>query len=238
MQSLLKKLLQQQKYFVEEIDRMLCAPEKIKLFPKNLKNTGEASWIYMAGDSDSADWNLARCINDPEIAQEYLHLLPKNETQLLINKTDEPNFVKQIKRGEIFWFESSRNLESVLHNYKNKLKNQNWFNNSEIRPRKNVVSIKKCKRLNLELYLFNKNTMLGFIKTIRETPDFVEVYIEIRPDFQGKGAGTFLLLQMINLVQNNDKNLVYSVEADNLASIRIAQKANLSRFNTLSRFAI
>ena len=238
MRSLLAKLLQREKYFIEEIDRLLFAPEKISLFPQHLKSASDASWIYMQGDADSADWNLARCLKEPEIAQKYFNLLPTNETQLLVEKKFEHEFDKYSKKGEIYWFESTPNIETALSKRKKNLSKQNWFKNSELRVRSNTVTTEICKKLNLEMFLFNNDSLLGFIKTIRETPDFAEVYIEVRPDVQEKGLGTYLLLEMINLVQNNDKILVYSVESDNLASIRIAQKADLSKFNVLTRFAI
>ncbi|MGM0601010.1 MAG: GNAT family N-acetyltransferase [Candidatus Rifleibacteriota bacterium] len=237
MQFLIRELMRREKYFVEEIDRLLFAPEKVELFPGPPKRTEKTSWIYMAGDSDSADWNLARCLTEPEIAKKYIHFLPANETQLLVEKSDETEFAEFNKKGEIFWFESIGQIETGLANYKKQAAEQNWFKKSELKTKDNIGWFNNCKRLNAKLFFLNKDSMLGVIKTIKETPGYAEVYIEVRPDFQGKGIGTLLLLEMINLLQKSGKQLIYSVESDNQASIRIAQKANLKKFNVLSRFA-
>lgn len=220
-QDLLAYLLQREKFFVEEIDRLCFKPDSVQIFADEKFN----GWLYLPGESQSADWNLARLIGRPQEAGVWLDQLPSHELQLLVPETALDFFPQFQQSSSLFWFESS--IISVP-----KAQNMSGF---EFKTRQKP---NECKLFNgsfIEIYLLRQQEIVGLVKTIKETPRCTEVYIEVAPAWREKGLGSWLLGQMLAATAKLGKCLTYAVADDNPASLALARKMGLRQFNRLLR---
>ncbi len=83
------------------------------------------------------------------------------------------------------------------------------------------------------MYILKDKQVVAFAKTARESPNYIEIYIEVAPTFRNKKIGSCLLAHMIQRVQEYGKNLLYVAEEDNYASRRIAARNGLKQFNSM-----
>lgn len=232
MKIALEKLLAEEKFFVEEIHRLAFFPESISFYPECVVEKDGNGWIYMAGEDGSADWNLARLVGDEVVAKNYVNLLPQNELQLLVTNEVASCFAGFETAGKILWFESQPEINSCARTIDLKFELQHGLKLLE-KKKPEVCTIYPSE--NLTLLLIRDEQVAGIVKTIRETPRFVEVYIEISPDLRSQGVGTNLLISMIERIHVAGKRLLYAVDEENKASISIALKAGLVEFLSLTR---
>jgi len=225
MKKLIAHLRSQQMLFVEELHRLCFQPESVQAF---LDSADEPSgWLYLEGEVNSADWNLARLLGRPEVGAQLLDRLPAHELQLLLPPDVASYFPQWQPCGEIIWLvgpeieelpplkplESRFKLHKLVHP-----KVSAFFNFS-----------------GLELFLLEQGRVVGLVKSIRETPDFTEVYIEVAPDRRQMGLGSFLLTAFMQQAIKVGKRLTYAVDAANAASCQLARRAGLVEFNRCLR---
>jgi RimJ/RimL family protein N-acetyltransferase len=229
--SLLKSLLAKEIFYVEEIYRLCFLPSEISFIEDD---SGENGWIFMPGEKNSADWNLARCKGKPEKAVKIVDSLPKVDLQLLIDRKNLdfvlPSYGFQ-KESRLLWFHSEKD------NTDDKIKVAKI--DSELKLEKKID--KKFHELFTAqcpaIYLLKDQSVIGYSKAVRESPNYIEVCIEMASAYRNMGIGTCLLANMVDFVHSLNKRLVYAVDETNLASQAIAAKNRLLPFNDIWRFS-
>ncbi|GAB4279773.1 MAG: hypothetical protein Kow0029_23820 [Candidatus Rifleibacteriota bacterium] len=222
-------LLKNEHEYVEEIHRILFETDSVKIFPEVVNGKSFNGWIYMAGEQGSADWNLARLIGAPEIAKNYVNLLPDKELQLLVRNTDVAFFQDFEQAGIIRWFYRSGKV------FPKKEEIDNFGLEMVVRSKPQRAGI--CLSHNLECYLLKCSQVVGLVKTVRETVNFAEVYIEVSPELRGKGLGKRLLNKFEAELAARRKRLVYAVDAENEPSLGLAKSVGLANFANLVRLS-
>lgn len=220
--AILKKLLNDEIAFVEEISRLCLQPETLKILVDREMN----GWLYMPGESGSADWNLARAIGEINRAALLIDTLPPDELQLLVGETGLKCFEGWQTQGSIHWFAAPVNEKAAV---------PACPPGFDARIRQVRRQCREFQAFFPEVYLFADRQMVGFIKTIRETHNCFEVYIEVLPAYRGRGLGRFLLLKMLEESGKISRRLTYAVANDNHASLALAKRAGLQKFNELFR---
>jgi len=229
--GVLKFLYQNEKCYIEEIDRIIARPDLVRIIPDDLDNE-KSGWIYLQGEPGSADWNMARLIGDLSLAMDWMDRLPQLELQLLC-PADCLLSSSWKKIGSIHWYESLSQVDS----HDNSSATEEVCAQFRLKP--DLVSYTaENKDSGFAIYLNSESGMQGYVKCIHSTENYYEFYIELRPEMRGKGLGTALLQMAIDETHRRNKTLIYSVACDNVASIRIAQKAGLTSFMLLNRYLI
>ena len=225
-EKLLEYLLGQEVFFVEEIDRLYFDQQSIKPVLDDELN----GWLYLPGEPGSADWNLARMLGSAERANPLLEKIPRGELQLLVAETAVSCFPEWVKTGLISWYVSDG--DSLSEVFEKKLDELDLTWQFRVRP---AVS-KAISTVGKEIFLLDSRSRIaGLVKTIRETPNFVEVYIEVAPEYRERGLGRTLLAKMIAESRLKGKSITYAVDQNNHASLALAKSVNLRPFNQLFR---
>jgi GNAT superfamily N-acetyltransferase len=232
---LVNYLLTQEQYFVDELYQLVFRPESVRFFQAEKDGDVLNGWLYLKGQENSADWHLARLIGQAETAFEITGRLPAHELQLLVSESDSERITGFEKIGRIFWYQSSIDNGAKFKDLQNAFFQENSFKNLKLVRKEAPVLNENWNCANISLYLLQNEMMIAYIKTIRETPNFVEVYIEVTPGRRERGIGTFLLSAFSCLVHEIGKKVSYAVDESNLASISIAEKAGLTRYFSLVR---
>jgi ribosomal protein S18 acetylase RimI-like enzyme len=221
--KLLNHLLKQEKYFVEEIARLLFCKNSLELFADSQNPVSCNGWLYMPAEPHTADWSLARILGSAEAAAGLIPLLPARELHLLV-APDQQKFFKGFKHSnKLLWLESHAGGC-------NEQSGASMPADLEIARKEQRVVRQNCSAFNPALYILKDKQVVAFAKTARESPNFVEIYIEVAPALRNKNLGSYLLTQMIKSVHELGKNLLYVVEENNGSSRRIAAKAGLREF--------
>ena len=220
-------LLENERCFVDEIHRLDTDPA-VKLFPVNAVESG-GGWLYLPAEPGSGDWNIARLLGHGSTALAALPLLPQAETNLLVPQKFSALFADGFVRQTSLlffagratpgqpWHDSSADLSGPLH----ELKLQRHSDGTDG---------------DFALYLLADSQIQGYIKSIRLTPNFAEVYIEVQPAMRQRGLGEHLLhLALLEAAQTH-RSLVYTVDVENHASLALAKKVGLQQFLQLDRF--
>lgn len=228
--NLLSWLCEREKYFNEEIHSILTGVKKVEFFGQFYQ--GEpVGWLYSYADKDSNDWNLARQVGSISEAGKFLKFLPNIETYLLYPMPlGERSSSKQDQKGMIYWFEAAEVKKGVAYNS---------ILQSKVRF---LIKTKRSKKVfgkyqfdYFSAYLMEDEKIIGFVKTIHETMNTCEVYLEISPRFRGRGLGLRLLETVSDECLKRHKKLIYTVASDNVASIRIAEKFGMRKYQTLKQ---
>lgn len=268
---LLECLYSQEIYFVDEIDRILTTPESVALYPNDalLRDGG---WLFMAGESASGDWNIARMIGSSKVALSSLDLLPAVETYLLVPEAETAMFTRQFKQlsGLLYFVSNIAGNSDRLP-----LSNDKFVNKGvsvlqghlpegadadvltgdmlTIGPGAEIARELASKGFSVKIsyshktignllqpdfaiYLLADDQVQGYVKTIRATRNFVEVYIEIKPALRGRGLATRLLELAVMTAHQQGRELIYVVDEQNKASVATVISAGLTRTISLSRF--
>lgn len=225
--DLLRMLLENERCYVDEIHRLNTDPS-VQLFPENAAEAG-GGWLLLPAEPGSGDWNIARMLGQGNEAVKSLALLPKAETNLLVPQKCSALFAANYSRqSPLLFFEGCvapgqgrQSAATDLSGPWHELKLQRRAGASEG---------------DFALYLLEEGQIQGYIKSIHLTPHHVEVYIEVQPAMRQRGLGEYLLhLALIEAAQTG-RSLVYTVDADNAASLALARKVGLQQFLQLNRF--
>lgn len=225
--DLLRMLLENERCYVDEIHRLNTDPS-VQLFPENAVEAG-GGWLLLPAEPGSGDWNIARMLGQGSAAASALPLLPSVETNLLVPQKCSALFADNYARqSPLIFFEgcaapgksrqsASTDLSGPLHELKLQRRSDGATGD-------------------FALYLLAVGQIQGYIKSIHLTPHHAEVYIEVQPAMRQRGLGEYLLhLALIEAAQTG-RSLVYTVDADNAASLALARKVGLQQFLQLDRF--
>ena len=217
-QVLLDHLYQHEILYVDEIDRLQRQPESVAIIAE--KNIFTGGWIYLHADQSSGDWNLARLLGCPEAALAGLDRLPAEETRLLV-PPEAAGFFKHLhQEPDLIFFCSRENVSEP-----------------GIKPLAAEFSLKTNFEQNLPaIYLCRSDEVCGYVRPIRRTRHFVEIYIELKPACRGKGLAKPLLAKAAAEIHKLQKKLYYAVSADNAASLQTARSTGLQQIFSLCRF--
>jgi len=233
--KILKFLYADEQAFVDEIDRVENSPDKVLLIPEDCFEQG-GGWLFSYGEADSGDWNLARMIGQAEVAFRYANLLPKAEINLLFPENTGKDLLNGlILKSSLLFFADKKTGES-------KEISGNLFEKNQIKPFCQVKirtlqgQAKPYEEGELDgVYLVAEEMVKAYVKVIRRSKKFNEVYIEVEPSMRLQGIGWNLLKMAILQCRKRKKTLIYAVDQDNPASVATAEKAELFHYQTLAR---
>ncbi|HNX76512.1 MAG TPA: GNAT family N-acetyltransferase [Candidatus Rifleibacterium sp.] len=220
--------------FVDEIDRLRRQPSLVSVCPGNALQNG--GWLFMAAESASGDWNLARLLGDPHGAIEALGRLPDVESQLLVPEPVARLFARQLLP------------QPALLNFVDAEVNDYAVSNGNSLPTGFNIEIRFARPLaasaavdatladQLSVFLLADGQVQGYVKTIRHSQNFSEVYIELKPAVRGRGLAPELLRQAVLALRSRHRRLFYSVSADNAPSLATARRVGLQPAFKLARF--
>lgn len=228
-ESLLDWLAEREKYFNEEIHSIITGSKKVEFFGQ-FNNGDPAGWIYSYAEKDSDDWNVARRIGSVDEATKFINFLPKTETHLLSPVPLGERISTRHAHSLMFWFEAVEACKEMAYN--SILQSKVRF---VIRTKQSKQTFGNYKFDYFSAYLMESDRVVGVAKTIHETMNTCEVYLEISPRFRGRGLGLRLLETVNNEYLKRSKKLIYVVEADNQSSIRIAEKFGMRKYQTLKK---
>ncbi len=211
-------LYQHEILYVDEIDRLQRHPESVSIIAEKSIFTG--GWLYLHADQSSGDWNLARLLGCPEAALAGLDRLPAEETRLLVPPEAAGLFKHLHQEPDLIFFCSRENGSEP-----------------DIKPLAAEFSLKTNFEHDLPaIYLCRSDEVCGYVRPIRQTRHFVEIYIELKPACRGKGLAKPLLRRAATEIHKLQKNLYYAVSADNKASLQTARSTGLEQTFSLCRF--
>lgn len=220
--------------YIEEIDRLERTPEET-CFLLDKENNG---WFCMAAEENTADWNIARLIGNPEKAEKLIDSIPFDDCVLLTDETVILTHKKLENNGKLIIFESSSNFISEEElSFTNQSSEGSYLNG--ILPAKSVrTRVSPIDSVIDDIYLYHHNGINGFIKVTRKSWHYSEVAVEVKSELRGQGFGTALLAAMLEQFRLRKRKMIYAVEEDNLPSIKIATKCNLKKIHTLNRLRL
>jgi len=109
---------------------------------------------------------------------------------------------------------------------------QQWFTNHDVDSYPIYVAL-------LDNEIIGWMSLSSYRKGREALETIAEVSYYIRKDFQGKGAGSFLLSSAIEIAaQYKFKNLIAILLAPNVKSIKLLEKFGFRRWGTLPKVAI
>ncbi|NLM17814.1 MAG: GNAT family N-acetyltransferase [Candidatus Riflebacteria bacterium] len=222
--SIKKLFLQNEKFYVEELDRIASNDGLIGFIQAG--NSDTDGWFLMLSNPGTADWNMARLIgNDIEQAKEALKLFPCFSECMLI--THEKN---------LFFSEDLETAPNILMLEKTLLLENKGFEKT-VREHNLKLSIKKRKEGIIDGCLQTaEGKLAAFVKTQRKTSNYIELAIEVAAEHRNKGFGTFILNYVSNECLKDGFLPLYLVEKNNPQSLRIAEKCGFTIFASLKRF--
>ena len=220
-------LRENERCYVDEIHRLNTDPT-IQLLPDDAIERG-GGWLYLPAEPGSGDWHIARMLGQGSKALAALPLLPSPEINLLVPEKYSALFADKCSlQTPLIFFEGC-----ILH-----------AQDRHCQPIKlpgHLSSLNLQRRCDgaegsFALYLLAEGQIQGYIKSIHLTPNYVEVYIEVKPAMRQQGLGEYFLRQALCEAAQTGRALVYTVDADNSASLALAKKAGLRQFMQLDRF--
>jgi ribosomal protein S18 acetylase RimI-like enzyme len=218
-------LLENERCYVDEIHRLDHDP-KVLLLPENAIDQG-GGWLYLPAEAGSGDWNIARMLGQGNVAFKALSLLPDAETHLLVPPKFADLFADaHAAQSSLVYFEG---CAAPAHE-----RQSAQIDLSSLHPGLQLQS--RRAGADFAFYLLLEGQIQGYIKAIHLAPNHVEVYIEVQPAMRQRGFGEYLLFEALKEAANTHRCLVYTVDAENVASLSLARKAGLQQFMELSRF--
>lgn len=224
--------------FNEEYHLLTTGRKPVACIPPDGVEEG-AGWFLVLADTQAGEWNLAHAFGSPAKYLKHLYLFPEHvEFQLLVPLMDAPTV------------SACLGADAVEH--------LTWFRDPGIAsvptvatdPHVSVDGLEFLHRVeNADglaagdeetayeaIYARENGSVIGLVKCIHLTPHTAEVYIETSPGWRNRGIASRLLVEMLRSVRRRGLRLLYVVSADNAPSLRLAEKAGLKAFQTLSRF--
>ncbi len=232
--SLADYLYQHEQLYVDEIDRLERQPSQVSIFPAEAWQTG--GWLFMAAEPASGDWNLARLVGDPAGAAKHIGLLPDVETSLLVpaehaslfdgSLTRQPDMLTFISSNS--FHSSDSNLFKLPDGFTLAIKMPGQPGSECLQGTTGAVSS--------TVFLLNEGKVQGYVKIIRQSRNFAEVYIELKPTCRGRGLAPVLLRKASEEIHQRGYRLIYVVASDNAPSLATARRAGLQHSFSLARF--
>ena len=223
-------LIDREKFFNEELHNIISGQKKVEFFGE-FDGDDPVGWLFSYAEKGSGDWNLARRVGGVDEAAKFLNFLPRCEKHLL---TPVPLRERvsdgQTNVGLIFWFEAPDVKKHLAYN--SILQSKVRFVTKTRRPQKKYGEFEFDY---FSAYLVESEKVIGVAKTIHETQNTCEIYLEVSPRFRGRGLGLRLLEEVNNDCIKRHKKLIYVVEASNKSSLRIAEKFGMRKYQTLKR---
>jgi L-amino acid N-acyltransferase YncA len=220
-------LLENERCYVDEIHRLDHDP-KVMLLPENAIEQG-GGWLYLPAEPGSGDWHIARMLGQGSVAVTALTLLPEAETHLLVPEKFADLFADgHAAQSSLIYFEGRAAPAAERQPAKVDL--------TSLHPGLQMQS--RRAGADFAFYLLLEGQIQGYIKVIHLTPNHVEVYIEVQPAMRQRGLGEYLLRAALQEAANTGRSLVYTVDAENTASLSLARKAGLQQFMQLARFLL
>jgi GNAT superfamily N-acetyltransferase len=246
---ILQLLEERELIFNEEIHNLVTGQKHVMpIFAPGLdSDTNLPVWVLTKTDEPGADWNIVKYFgNKSNINSKDLLLLPKcnlkvfipEHADLIQDKGSESNILVYsnasidcgIDRQDII--PKNISLQKIELDLKSK-----W----------DIVVRHKCEsgkffngKYNLKkpsFYFLIADEIVAYIKTIHETKNTVEPYLEVRPDYRDKGLGRCLLNYFIAYCIDLNKTVVYQVEEINCPSIKVALDCGLNKAFTWKTIA-
>jgi len=222
--NLRQLLLENERCYVDEIHRLDHDP-KVMLLPENAIEQG-GGWLYLPAEPGSGDWNIARMLGQGNEALKALSLLPDAETHLLVPPKFADLFADHAAQSSLVYFEG---CAAPTHE-----RQPAQVDLSSLHAGLQMQSHRAGA--GFAFYLLLEGQIQGYIKAIHLTPHHVEVYIEVQPAMRQRGFGEYLLREALREAASTGRFLVYTVDAENAASLALARKAGLQQFMQLARF--
>jgi len=218
-------LLENERCYVDEIHRLDHDPKVMQL-PENAIEQG-GGWLYLPSEPGSGDWNIARMLGQGNVAVKALALLPDAEAHLLVPPKFADLFAADhAARSSLIYFEG---CAAPAHEQQPAL-----VDLSSLQAGLQLQS--RRAGADFAFYLLLAGQIQGYIKAIHLTLHHVEVYVEVQPAMRQRGFGEYLLRAALREAANTCRSLVYTVDAENVASLALARKAGLQQFMQLARF--
>lgn len=218
LSGLLEFMYTDENRYVDEIDRLQTDAHSVRLLPENACEKG--GWIYLPAVTGSGDWNLARLVGSAAEALACEKLLPHEEMTLLVPDEAAGLFAGKFRQ------------QPALHYYLADCADC-------LSPR---ADLKLPEGFDIEerpgdgLYMFFDGQMQGYVKIIRNTRNFSEVYIELRPAIRGRNLAPAILARASAMLKKQQKIMTYVVADDNAPSLATAKRAGLHHIFSLHRF--
>lgn len=224
--------------FNEEFHLLTTGRKLVECLPSDAVQAG-SGWFLVHADTRAGEWNLAHAFGAPTEYLRHLHLFPEcDEFHLLVPLTDAPAVSAVLGTDAVehlIWFRdlgaSGASTASAGHT--------SCVDGLEILHRaENVGGLAAGAEDTVydAIYAREDGSVVGLVKCIHLTPHTAEVYIETSPGWRNRGIASRLLAEMLRRMRRRGLRLLYVVSANNAPSLRIAEKADLKPFQTLSRF--
>lgn len=237
-QSWLEFLARHETGFNEELHLLTTGRKAVECVPPDGIDSG-SGWFLVHADTQAGEWNLAHAFGPWAEYVKHLDLFPENvEFHLLVPVVDSPEVASYLHlevSENLTWFRDAspggalpgRIAEQLLPAGVDFLSRRE--NADGLSPENETVPYDA-------VYARENGSVIGLVRCIHLTQNTAEVYIETSPGWRNRGIGTRLLREMLKTQRNNGHTLLYVVSTDNAASLRLAGKAGLKPFQTLSRF--
>lgn len=224
--QLRQMLRENERCYVDEIHRFDADPA-VQLLPDDAIEKG-GGWLYLPAEHGSGDWHIARMLGQGSEALNALSLLPSADTNLLVPEKFSALFSDKCSlQTPLIFFEGSISRAQNRRCESTEL--------SEHFPGLHMQRRYDGTKGDFALYLLADGQIKGYIKSIHLTPNYVEVYIEVQAAMRQQGLGEHLLHQALYEAAQTGRSLVYTVDADNTASLALAKKIGLRQFMQLDR---
>jgi len=224
--------------FNEELHLLSTGRKTVECIPPDGPERG-SGWFVVWANTGAGEWNLAHPFGHRSEYMTHLNQFPPDvEYNLLVPVTD------------------AAAMAAILH--RDVSENLTWFRDvgRDDAPPAAISSPPPVSGLEIihrsdsgegvpsdpgriiydSIYVRESGSVIGLVKSIHVTRNTVEVYIETSPGWRNRGIGTMLLAEMLKTLRRNGKAMIYVVGSGNTPSLRLAAKAGLAPFQTLSRF--
>ena len=223
--------------FNEELHLLSTGRKTVECIPPDGPETG-SGWFIVWADTGAGEWNLAHPFGHRSEYFRHLERLPKDvEFNLLVPVTDAPDIAEWLHlevAENLTWFRDVGHDAASLVAFPPS-------------PPAGLEIIHRSERgegmpgdagpiVYESIYARECGSVIGLVKCIHVTGNTTEVYIETAPGWRNRGIGTILLKEMLRTLRRAGRTMIYVVGGGNTPSLRLAAKAGLTPFQTLSRF--
>lgn len=223
--------------FNEELHLLATDRKHVECLPPDGPEAG-AGWFLVHADTQAGEWNLAHAFGPRAEYMKMLRLFPAGmEFHLLVPLLDAADVSASLRlesTEHLTWFRDKQSSDgpTVFPRDKDRPEGLEVLHREE---NAEGLTAGKGETVYDAIYAREKGSVVGLVKCIHLTPNTAEVYIETSPGWRGRGIGTRLLGEMLRRTRRRGLTLLYVVSADNAPSHRLAEKAGLKPFQTLSR---
>ncbi|HOT29111.1 MAG TPA: GNAT family N-acetyltransferase [Candidatus Ozemobacteraceae bacterium] len=224
--------------FNEEFHLLTTGRKHVECLPPDGVHAG-AGWFLVHADTQAGEWNLAHAFGRPTEYLEHLRLYPPQvEFHLLVPLTDAPAVSSYLGTDSIehlTWFRDAGTpwMPSTTAGHGSSADGLEFLHRAE---NADGLAAGTEDALYEAIYAREHGSVVGLVKCIHLTPHTAEVYIETSPGWRNRGIASRLLGEMLRRMRRRGLRLLYVVSAENAPSLRLAEKAGLKAFQTLSRF--